>query len=442
VAPPADAAPRFTRAQLVDLVGPVALYPDPVLASLLPATAFPLDVVAAARWLRENGADATPSPEQLEAWDPSVAGLVQFPDVLLWLDENLPWLEQMGVAVANQQGEVMEAIQEYRRKAREAGNLRSDEHQSVVVQTVPEQPQVQVIVIEPASPSIVYIPYYDPYAVIYPVWGAPYYGFRWSLGFTFGSWGPWCHYGLTWGWYDGHRHHYYGGIRHHHRPHYWFRRNLDSGASVSFSPRSSLRTGTSRVATTWSRDGQVTRVRSATRPEWSTGTRTTIRARDGVAPVARSETFRPRTPVTTTAPRVDPSTPWPSSSWTRRGDAGQAAATRQGTRWQSPFRRDGAADATTTPQANPGTAAPTNRFPPQWRGQNGSPFPRFRSDTTFRADGNAAQPAVPQAPGVVPQAPRVRETPQAPRFVTPQQPSIPRQWQGANPFGRQVGRSF
>src|SRR5262245_36016925 len=122
VQPPAGApnnAPRFSREQLLQLVGPVALYPDPVLASLLPATTFPMEVVAAARWVRENGPEAKPSPETLQAWDMSVQGLVQFPDVLLWLDQNLPWLEQMGTAVANQQAEVLNAIQEFRRKAKE-----------------------------------------------------------------------------------------------------------------------------------------------------------------------------------------------------------------------------------------------------------------------------------------------------------------------------------
>ena len=423
VAPPGAEAPRFTREQLLELVGPVALYPDPVLTSLLPATAFPLDVVGAARWLREHGAEATPGPEVLGAWDPSVQGLVQFPDLLLWLDQNLPWLEQMGTAVAVQQGEVMEAIQEFRRKAKDAGNLKSDEHQNVVVQPVPQEPGTQIIVIEPAVPSVVYIPYYDPWAVCYPSWGGGFggyggyggYGFGWSLGFTFGSWGPWCHYSLGWGWYDDHHHHHHGSIHHHDQPHYWFHRNGDADVGTTFQPRT---TSLSRGSTTGSRDGQVSRVRGTTRPDWSKTAfgGTTMRNRGDVTPVS---------PTTTASTGLrgrsfTPSSPAPDVAATdrggRRGGSFRNGAFGQGGNTlgqggNTSLRQAGNAGQGTGPAAGTGTGATTLPRGSFLRGTNesdhalrngnggttnanpnsGTPwrstsFPRFRTDAAPSTD--------------------------------------------------------
>jgi hypothetical protein len=161
--PAAEAAPP--EAALLDsdalqqLLGPVALYPDALLAQVLIASAYPLDVVEAARWLEANKAM---KPEELQAaldkqpWDPSVKVLVQFPSVLAQLDKNLQWTQALGNAFVNQQADVLAAVQALRAQAKAAGHLDSGEQQIV---TVAEN---DAISIEPADPQKVYVPQYTP----------------------------------------------------------------------------------------------------------------------------------------------------------------------------------------------------------------------------------------------------------------------------------------
>ncbi|HVG93539.1 MAG TPA: DUF3300 domain-containing protein, partial [Planctomycetota bacterium] len=211
---------RLTRAQLKELVGPVALYPDGVLASLLPATTFPLDVIAAARWVEEKGGKVEAVPEDRD-WDASVIALLQFPDVLTWLNENLAWMDQMGRAVAAQQAEVLQAIQDFRREVQAAGNLPEGEHLVVKEEQAQGAPEgTTVLVIEPANPQVVYVPIYDPVYVIRPAYPGPLYGF--SLGFGFGAASFWGSYDLSWGWWNPWNNFgWYGGIYYSPYVRYW-----------------------------------------------------------------------------------------------------------------------------------------------------------------------------------------------------------------------------
>lgn len=216
-------APRLTPAQLKELVGPIALYPDAVLASLLPATTFPLDVIGAARWLESKNGVAEQVPEN-SGWDASVQALVQFPDLLKWLNENLEWMDQMGSAVASQQPEVLQAIQDFRRESKDAGNLASGEHIVVKEEPAPEAPAgTTVIVIQPANPQIVYLPTYDPIVVTRPYYGPPRPSLLdYSMRFAVGALGVWAWHEIGWGWWDSHHYHgWHGGIYHHHDVHYW-----------------------------------------------------------------------------------------------------------------------------------------------------------------------------------------------------------------------------
>lgn len=215
---------KLTPAQLKELVGPVALYPDAVLSSLLPATTFPLDVVGAARWLDAQGGTTEAVPED-RGWDGSVQALVQYPDVLKWLNENLDWMEQMGSAVATQQGEVLQAIQDFRRETKDAGNLVSGEQLTVKEEPAPEAPAgTTVIVIQPTNPQVVYVPVYDPVVVTRPVYGPPRPLLDFTLGFAIGVAGAWAWHEIGWGWWDW-RHHngWHGGIYVHNEIHYWGR---------------------------------------------------------------------------------------------------------------------------------------------------------------------------------------------------------------------------
>ncbi len=203
---PGAPPPTWTADQLRELVGPIALYPDVVLASLLPATNFPLDVVAAARWLAAQGGTKPTAVPEDQPWDASVKALLQFPDVLRWMDANLAWLEQMGTAVTYQQADVLQAIQDFRRAARAAGNLASDEHLTVAERTPTDAPATAptVVVIEPTQPEVVYVPAYDPYVVVRP-YDPRWYGppLTYGIGFHVGLYGAWAWHDLRWGWWSG-----------------------------------------------------------------------------------------------------------------------------------------------------------------------------------------------------------------------------------------------
>ena len=157
---PTQAPAQLGKQELRDLVAPVALYPDVVLASLLPASTNPDQIHDAAQYVGQ-AAHVDQIPED-RGWDGSVVGLLQFPDVLRWLDNNPAWTDQMGLAVTYQQADVLNAIQDYRRSVRDVGNLKSNQYQTVRGQGSED------IRIEPAQPSVVYVPSYDPVAATQP----------------------------------------------------------------------------------------------------------------------------------------------------------------------------------------------------------------------------------------------------------------------------------
>ncbi len=167
---------RLSAAQLDQLTAPIALYPDPLLGQILAAATYPLEIVEAARWLQDpshaalRGSELTSALEPL-AWDQSVKSLIPFPDVLRNLDSNLESTEQLGDAFLAQQADVMDSIQRLRQRAAAAGNLGSTPQQLVTNEG-------NEIAIEPASPEVVYVPYYVPAEVFAPwPWPeyAPYY---------------------------------------------------------------------------------------------------------------------------------------------------------------------------------------------------------------------------------------------------------------------------
>jgi hypothetical protein len=162
--------PAFTPEELDQMLAPIALYPDPLLSQILMAATYPLEVVQAARWSRANshlkGQDAARAVESMD-WDPSVKSLVAFPQILHRLDEQLDWTQRLGEAFIVQEPQVMETIQDLRQRAERAGNLRSNEQMRITRQD-------EHILIEPAQPQVVYVPYYDP-AVVYGPWWWPAY---------------------------------------------------------------------------------------------------------------------------------------------------------------------------------------------------------------------------------------------------------------------------
>jgi uncharacterized membrane protein YgcG len=214
--PPADQGPppqysQQTPEQLQQLVAPIALYPDSLVAQILAASTFPEQVVEADRWVQAHPdlkGDALGQAVDQQPWDPSVKALTAFPSVLGNMDKNISWTSSLGDAYYNQQADVMSAIQFMRGKAQSAGNLKSTPQQ-----TVTDDPYGDID-IAPVDPALVYVPAYDPWLIYgYPIvawpgwypypgiwYGGPYLSF--GIGFGIGwyggfGWG-WGHWGVDW----------------------------------------------------------------------------------------------------------------------------------------------------------------------------------------------------------------------------------------------------
>lgn len=166
------AAPAFSPEQLEQIVAPVALYADPLLAQVLMASTYPLEVVEADRWVAQNKALSDAALDEAlknEDWDPSVKSLTHVPDVLSLMSQNLDWTQDLGDAFLAQQSDVMDSVQRMRGKAYEAGNLQSTEQQVVT-----KQPD-NIIVVQSPSPEVIYVPSYSPTVVYGPAWSYPSY---------------------------------------------------------------------------------------------------------------------------------------------------------------------------------------------------------------------------------------------------------------------------
>jgi len=191
--------------QLDSLVAPIALYPDPLLAQVLAASTYPLEIVQLGQWLDRNGnlkGQALADAVAKEPWDPSVQSLAPVPDVVKRLVNDIQWTTDLGNAFLAQEGDVMAAIQRMRKKAQESGHLKSTEQMKVETQTADNK---TVIVIQPPSQEVVYVPSYDPMVV----WGAPvypyptgYYAAGMALSFGVGV-AMGAFWGGGWGWNTG-----------------------------------------------------------------------------------------------------------------------------------------------------------------------------------------------------------------------------------------------
>ena len=162
-------------AQLEAMVAPIALYPDKLLAQVLVASTYPLELVQLQQWLEKNK-DLQKDQKKLaekvakQPWDPSIQGMAAMPDVVKWLAGDIQWTTDLGNAFLAQQADVMAAVQKMRGVAKEKGALASNEQQKVETQVVESK---TVIVIEQSNPQVVYVPSYNP-TYVYGAWGYPY----------------------------------------------------------------------------------------------------------------------------------------------------------------------------------------------------------------------------------------------------------------------------
>ena len=225
------AAQPFTAVQLDQLLAPIALYPDALLAQTLMAATYPLEVVEAARWSQDNPTlkgDAALAAVKDKGWDVSVTSLAAFPQVLAMMNSKLDWVQKVGDAMIAQQSDVAASIQRLRAQAQSAGNLKSTPQQTVTTQAASAGAPADTpaaIVIQPTNPDTVYVPSYNPswaygtwpypndppiYFPPPPGYGYGYGGPGWSglsfgLGFAvggafFGGWSWGGGWGGGWGW--------------------------------------------------------------------------------------------------------------------------------------------------------------------------------------------------------------------------------------------------
>jgi uncharacterized protein DUF3300 len=219
------ASTAFTPEQLAQMLAPIALYPDTLLSQILMASTYPLEVIEADRWVKENKrlkGDSLDDSLQEKVWDPSVKSLCHFPSVLVLMSEKITETANLGNAFLAQEDEVIDVIQKLRTEAYEQGNLTSTSKQKVVKKE-------KIIVIEPASPDVVYVPYYNPLYVYGPWWYPAYPPYYWGpfpviAGAGISFWpGPFVSFSLvSWSYFDWHRRSIYINI--HKRPRF-FRRH-------------------------------------------------------------------------------------------------------------------------------------------------------------------------------------------------------------------------
>jgi Protein of unknown function (DUF3300) len=160
----------FKQEELDQIVAPIALHPDPLISQILMASTYPIEVVQAERWTKQNASlkgDAVTAALEKQDWDPSVKSLVAFPAVLTMMSEKLDWTQKLGDAFLADQKKVLDTIQSLRAKAQASGNLKTTKEQTVIVEE-------KIIKIEPANPQVIYVPTYNP-TVVYGAWPYPAY---------------------------------------------------------------------------------------------------------------------------------------------------------------------------------------------------------------------------------------------------------------------------
>ena len=160
----------FKQEELDQMLAPIALYPDSLLAQVLMASTYPIEIVQADRFAKKNKdlkGDKLLEAAKNEDWDPTVKSLLQFPEVIGMMSEKLDWTTKLGDAFLAQQKNVMDSVQRLRKKAQESGNLKNTKEQIVIVEK-------ETIIIQPSNPQVIYVPSYSP-TVVYGTWAYPAY---------------------------------------------------------------------------------------------------------------------------------------------------------------------------------------------------------------------------------------------------------------------------
>jgi len=228
-------AKAFSQEQLDQLLAPIALYPDSLLTQMLMASTYPLEVVKANNWLKQNKelkGDALTAALEKQEWDPSIKSLVNFPQVLQMMTDKLDWTQRLGDAFLAQQKDVLDTVQKLRKKAYDAGNLKSNKEQKVSVDNT-----TQVIVVESPGTQVVYVPTYNP-TVVYGTWWYPAYPpyYVYPAPYTGAAFFTGVAIGVAWGYAWGHCNWHGGSVNINYNQNININRNIDRGKYASQQP--------------------------------------------------------------------------------------------------------------------------------------------------------------------------------------------------------------
>jgi hypothetical protein len=216
-----DPSEKYSQEELAQMLAPIALYPDSLLSQILMASTYPIEIIEADRWVRKNPELQGESLDEAllaQNWDPSVQAMCHFPSILALMSERIAETTNIGNAFLAQEEEVMVMVQQLRAKAYAQGNLATTSEQKVIVEK-------ETIIIEPADPRVIYVPYYDPFYIYGPWWYPAYPPYYWgpsgvSIGIGMSYW-PAFYFGFafgSWSYFDWHNHYVYINV--HRRPRY------------------------------------------------------------------------------------------------------------------------------------------------------------------------------------------------------------------------------
>jgi hypothetical protein len=186
VPPPTTVYQPLSDQQLDQLLGPIALYPDPLMADILPAATLPTQIVMADRYVSGGG---DPNEISQQPWDASVQAVAHYPNVLKYLDDNLNWTEELGQAFLNQQQDVMDSIQRLRSEAQSMGNLQSTPQEDVET----DDGDIDIV---PTDPDVIYVPVYEPDQIYYDNGIGISFGIGFPIGFWLNGDFDWHHHNL------------------------------------------------------------------------------------------------------------------------------------------------------------------------------------------------------------------------------------------------------
>jgi hypothetical protein len=226
----------FKPEELEQILAPIALYPDSLISQILIASTYPIEIVQADRFVKQNTSlkgDALTKALEGQSWDPSVKSLVNFPQVLTMMSEKLDWTQKLGDAFLEQQKPVMDTIQSLRAKAQASGNLKTTKEQTIIVEE-------KIIKIEPANPQVIYVPAYNP-TVVYGAWPYPAYppytyyppGYMAGSAFWFAAG---VGLGAAWGYAWGNANWGGGNVNYNYNQNTNINRNIDRGRYASQQP--------------------------------------------------------------------------------------------------------------------------------------------------------------------------------------------------------------